>query len=107
MMILILGRVRAAAAPILGALVSLAGSLGILWGLSFMMKVQAGAVGVVTAVGLSLSIGYGLLIACRYQEELASVQREEALDTGEGEIVAGARRCPRPGRRSSLLVLAM
>ena len=33
MMILILGRVRAAAAPILGALVSLAGSLGILWGL--------------------------------------------------------------------------
>ena len=107
MMILILGRVRAAAAPILGALVSLAGSLGILWGLSFMMKVQAGAVGVVTAVGLSLSIGYGLLIACRYQEELASVQREEALDTGEGEIVAGARRRPRPGRRSSLLVPAM
>lgn len=107
MMILILGRVRAAAAPILGALVSLAGSLGILWGLSFMMKVQTGAVGVVTAVGLSLSIGYGLLIACRYQEELASVQREEALDTGEGEIVAGARRRPRPGRRSSLLVPAM
>lgn len=107
MMTLILGRVRAAAAPILGALVSLAGSLGILWGLSFMMKVQAGAVGVVTAVGLSLSIGYGLLIACRYQEELASVQREEALDTGEGEIVAGARRRPRPGRRSSLLVPAM
>ena len=107
MMILILGRVRAAAAPILGALVSLAGSLGILWGLSFMMKVQAGAVGVITAVGLSLSIGYGLLIACRYQEELASVQREEALDTGEGEIVAGARRRPRPGRRSSLLVPAM
>ena len=107
MMILILGRVRAAAAPILGALVSLAGSLGILWGLSFIMKVQVGAVGVVTAVGLSLSIGYGLLIACRYQEELASVQREEALDTGEGEIVAGARRRPRPGRRSSLLVPAM
>ena len=107
MMILILGRVRAAAAPILGALVSLAGSLGILWALSLMMKVQAGAVGVITAVGLSLSIGYGLLIACRYQEELASVQREEALDTGEGEIVAGARRRPRPGRRSSLLVPAM
>ena len=107
MMILILGRVRAAAAPALGALVSLAGSLGILWALSLMMKVQAGTVGVITAVGLSLSIGYGLLIACRYQEELASVQREEALDTGEGEIVAGARRRPRPGRRSSLLVPAM
>ena len=107
MMILILGRVRAAAAPILGALVSLAGSLGILWALSLMMKVQAGAVGVITAVGLSLSIGYGLLIACRYQEELASAQREEALDTGEGEIVAGAHRRPRPGRRSSLLVPAM
>lgn len=107
MMILILGRVRAAAAPALGALVSLAGSLGILWALSLMMKVQAGAVGVITAVGLSLSIGYGLLIACRYQEELASAQREEALDTGEGEIVAGAHRRPRPGRRSSLLVPAM
>lgn len=107
MMILILGRVRAAAAPALGALVSLAGSLGILWALSLMMKVQAGAVGVITAVGLSLSIGYGLLIACRYQEELVSAQREEALDTGEGEIVAGAHRRPRPGRRSSLLVPAM
>ena len=107
MMILILGRVRAAAAPALGALVSLAGSLGILWALSLMMKVQAGTVGVITAVGLSLSIGYGLLIACRYQEELASAQREEALDTGEGEIVAGAHRRPRPGRRSSLLVPAM
>ena len=107
MMILILGRVRAAAAPALGALVSLAGSLGILWALSLMMKVQAGTVGVITAVGLSLSIGYGLLIACRYQEELVSAQREEALDTGEGEIVAGAHRRPRPGRRSSLLVPAM
>ena len=107
MMILILGRVRAAAAPTLGALVSLAGSLGILWALSLMMKVQAGTVGVITAVGLSLSIGYGLLIACRYQEELVSAQREEALDTGEGEIVAGAHRRPRPGRRSSLLVPAM
>ena len=107
MMILILGRVRAAAAPILGALVSLAGSLGILWALSLMMKVQAGAVGIITAVGLSLSIGYGLLIACRYQEELASAQREETLDTGEGEIVAGARRRPRSGRRSPLLVPAM
>ena len=50
MMILILGRVRAAAAPILGALVSLAGSLGILWALSLMVKVQAGAVGIITAV---------------------------------------------------------
>ena len=107
MMILILGRVRAAAAPALGALVSLAGSLGILWALSLMMKVQAGTVGVITAVGLSLSIGYGLLIACRYQEEFVSAQREEALDTGEGEIVAGAHRRPRPGRRSSLLVPAM
>lgn len=107
MMILILGWVRAAAAPALGALVSLAGSLGILWALSLMMKVQAGTVGVITAVGLSLSIGYGLLIACRYQEELVSAQREEALDTGEGEIVAGAHRRPRPGRRSSLLVPAM
>lgn len=107
MMILILGRVRAAAAPILGALVSLAGSLGILWALSLMMKVQAGAVGIITAVGLSLSIGYGLLIACRYQEELASAQREETLDTGEGEIIAGARRRPRSGRRSPLLVPAM
>ena len=107
MMILILGRVRAAVAPILGALVSLAGSLGILWALSLVMKVQAGAVGVITAVGLSLSIGYGLLIARRYQEELVSAQREEVLDTGEGEIVAGAHRRPRSGRRSSLLVPAM
>lgn len=107
MMILILGRVRAAVAPILGALVSLAGSLGILWALSLVMKVQAGAVGVITAVGLSLSIGYGLLIARRYQEELVSAQREEVFDTGEGEIVAGAHRRPRSGRRSSLLVPAM
>lgn len=107
MMILILGRVRAAVAPILGALVSLAGSLGILWALSLVMKVQAGAVGVITAVGLSLSIGYGLLIARQYQEELVSAQREEVLDTGEGEIVAGAHRRPRSGRRSSLLVPAM
>ena len=107
MMILILGRVRAAVAPILGALVSLAGSLGILWALSLVMKVQAGAVGIITAVGLSLSIGYGLLIARRYQEELVSAQREEVLDTGEGEIVAGAHRRPRSGRRSSLLVPAM
>jgi len=69
-MVLVFGGFMAAAMPMAGALVSIAVGLGTVYGLSFVMDMDASVVNVVTILGLGLSIDYGLLIVSRYREEL-------------------------------------
>lgn len=70
-MVLVFGGFLAAATPITGAIASIAGGLGILYGMSHLMDIDQSAVNVVTVLGIGLSIDYGLLIVSRYREELA------------------------------------
>nr|WP_282943883.1 MMPL family transporter [Cellulomonas endometrii] len=70
-MVLVFGGFLAAAMPLVGAVASIAGGLGSLLALSYLMDdLESSVVNVVTVLGLGLSIDYGLLIVSRFREEL-------------------------------------
>ncbi len=69
-MVVVFGGFLAAGIPIFGALASIAGGLGALYGFSFWLELDSAVVNVVTVMALGLSIDYGLLIVSRYREEL-------------------------------------
>lgn len=69
-MVLVFGGFLAAAMPMAGALASIAGGLGSVLALTYVMDVEASVVNVVTVLGLGLSIDYGLLVVSRFREEL-------------------------------------
>ncbi|UNX53252.1 MMPL family transporter [Georgenia sp. TF02-10] len=100
-MVLVFGGFLAAGLPLVGALASIAGGLGVLLGLSYLMDVDSFVINVVTVVGLGLSVDYGLLIVSRYREEVHRLTGETA--TG-GATAAGRR--SRSRRRRNPLVLA-
>lgn len=68
-MLLVFGGFLAAGIPLLGAVVSIVGSLGVLFGITFLTDIDTTVINVITAVGLGLSIDYGLLIVSRFREE--------------------------------------
>lgn len=68
-MLVVFGGFLAAGIPLLGAGVSIAGGLGTLLGFTYLLDIDTTVVNVVTAVGLGLSIDYGLLIVSRFREE--------------------------------------
>ena len=68
-MLVVFGGFLAAGMPLLGAMVSIVGGLGALFGFTYLLDVNTTVVNVVTAVGLGLSIDYGLLIVSRFREE--------------------------------------
>ncbi|MBO0900387.1 MMPL family transporter [Cellulomonas sp. zg-ZUI22] len=80
-MVVVFGGFLAASMPMAGALASIAGGLGALLALTYVMDVDASVVNVVTVLGLGLSIDYGLLIVSRFREEL---QRTVGTDDGAG-----------------------
>lgn len=82
--LLVFGGFLAAGIPLVGALAAIAGGLGILFGFTQVTEIDTTVVNVVTAVGLGLSIDYGLLIVSRF--------REERRATGALEADAAARR---------------
>ncbi|QGH69350.1 MMPL family transporter [Pseudactinotalea sp. HY158] len=69
-MVIVFGGFLAAGMPLLGALASIAGGLGALWGFSYVLELDSVVVNVVTVLGLGLSIDYGLLFVSRYRQEL-------------------------------------
>lgn len=69
-MVVVFGGFLAAGIPIFGALASIAGGLGALYGFSFWLELDSAVVNVVTVMALGLSIDYGLLIVSRYREEI-------------------------------------
>jgi RND superfamily putative drug exporter len=62
----------AAAMPVLAAIVSVFGAMGVLLVFSKFTVLDSDAVTVVTLLGLGLSVDYGLLLVARYREELAA-----------------------------------
>ena len=68
-MLVVFGGFLAAGMPLVGAVVSILGGLGALFGFTYLLDVNTTVVNVVTAVGLGLSIDYGLLIVSRFREE--------------------------------------
>ena len=69
-MVLVFGGFLSAAMPMAGALASIGGGLGAVYGLSHVLDLDSSVVNVVTLLGLGLSIDYGLLIVSRFREEL-------------------------------------
>ena len=85
-MIMVFGGFLAASMPMVGAISSIAGGLGALLGLSYVIDLDSSVVNVVTILGLGLSIDYGLLIVSRFREEL------HQLTDGDGGRAARRRR---------------
>jgi RND superfamily putative drug exporter len=92
-MVLVFGGFLAAAMPLAGAIASIAGGLGALVGLSYLMDdLESSVVNVVTVLGLGLSIDYGLLIVSRFREELGRALgdddgRANRRRRGDGAVV--------------------
>lgn len=68
-MLVVFGGFLAAGVPLLGAGAAIGGGLGLLFGFTFATDIDTTVVNVVTAVGLGLSIDYGLLMVSRFREE--------------------------------------
>lgn len=92
-MVLVFGGFLAAGMPLAGAIASIAGGLGSLVGLSYLMDdLESSVVNVVTVLGLGLSIDYGLLIVSRFREELGKTLgddegRSARRRRGDGAVV--------------------
>lgn len=68
-MLVVFGGFIAAGIPLIGAVAAIIGAFGALFGLSHLMDIDTTVVNVITAVGLGLSIDYGLLMVSRFREE--------------------------------------
>jgi uncharacterized membrane protein YdfJ with MMPL/SSD domain len=68
-MLIVFGGFIAAGLPLLGAIASILGAFGALFVTTFATDVDATVINVITAVGLGLSIDYGLLLVSRFREE--------------------------------------
>lgn len=75
-MLLVFGGFVAAGVPLLGAIAAIVGALGALFAFSHVMDIDTTVVNVITAVGLGLSIDYGLLMVSRFREEYRTALAE-------------------------------
>jgi uncharacterized membrane protein YdfJ with MMPL/SSD domain len=96
-MLVVFGGFLAAGMPLLGAIVSIVGGLGALFGFTFLIDVNTTVVNVVTAVGLGLSIDYGLLIVSRFREEYRTIA-DGGSRTREHRLAAIVRTAESAGR---------
>ena len=101
-MVVVFGGFLLAGMPLLGALASIAGSLGVLYALSFITDLQSFVVNITSVIGLGLSIDYGLLLTSRYREELARGLDDEIESSADGRL-----RRRRTGRRDPLIAECM
>ena len=99
-MTLVLDGPLAAVAPLLGGLAQVAGSLGALYALDLVNGLSPFVVATASALGLALSLGYGLIVTRRYREELAREGEEDSA-------APGPRRRRRTGRRDPLVADCM
>jgi RND superfamily putative drug exporter len=68
-MLVVFGGFIAAGLPLLGAIASILGAFGAVFATTFATDIDATVINVITAVGLGLSIDYGLLLVSRFREE--------------------------------------
>jgi uncharacterized membrane protein YdfJ with MMPL/SSD domain len=86
-MLVVFGGFIAAGLPLLGALASILGAFGALFATTFATDVDATVINVITAVGLGLSIDYGLLLVSRFREEYRSRGGGAGLDPAGRRLV--------------------
>lgn len=101
-MVVVFGGFLIAGMPLLGALASIVGSLGVLYALSLITDLQSFVVNIASIIGLGLSIDYGLLLTSRYREELDRGLDDEIESTADGRL-----RRRRTGRRDPLIAQCM
>jgi len=68
-MLVIFGGFLAAGIPLVGAIASIIGALGMLYAFTYVMDIGITVMNVITVIGLGLSIDYGLLMVSRFREE--------------------------------------
>ena len=69
-MVFVFGGFLTAGMPMGGALASIGVGLAVLLGLTYVMNIDASTLNVITALGIGLSIDYGLLVVSRFREEI-------------------------------------
>jgi uncharacterized membrane protein YdfJ with MMPL/SSD domain len=74
-MLFVFGGFLAAGLPLVGAGAAIVGALGALFGFTYAMDIANTVINVVTAVGLGLSIDYGLLMVSRFREVHRAAER--------------------------------
>ena len=79
-MLVVFGGFIAAGLPLLGALASILGAFGAVFATTFATDIDATVINVITAVGLGLSIDYGLLLVSRFREEFRRAGGGDGLD---------------------------
>jgi uncharacterized membrane protein YdfJ with MMPL/SSD domain len=71
-MLVVFGGFIAAGLPLVGAIGSILGAFGAVFATTFATDIDATVINVITAVGLGLSVDYGLLLVSRFREEYRS-----------------------------------
>jgi RND superfamily putative drug exporter len=79
-MLIIFGGFLAAGIPLVGAVASIVGALGALYGFSYLMDIETTVMNVITVIGLGLSIDYSLLIVSRFREEFRAMVEQPPPD---------------------------
>ena len=98
-MLVVFGGFLAAGVPLIGAIAAIIGSLGALFGFSHLIDIDTSVINVITAIGLGLSIDYGLLMVSRFREEYhAAVMKSEAHSIPALRLAAIARTANTAGR---------
>lgn len=87
-MLIVFGGALAAGMPLVGAISAVVTGMGILWISTWVTGIDAFILNVVSIIGLSLSIDYGLLLVSRFREEgntlLAEIEGKRAAQTAIG-----------------------
>ncbi|MGN6125952.1 MAG: MMPL family transporter [Humibacter sp.] len=97
-MLVVFGGFIAAGLPLIGAGASIVTSLGLLLAFTYVTDIANTVINVITAVGLGLSIDYGLLVVSRFREEY----RAAAVRAGSDRNSAtSAQLRQRDGRKSA------
>jgi uncharacterized membrane protein YdfJ with MMPL/SSD domain len=96
-MLVVFGGFLAAGIPLVGAGAAIGGGLGLLFGVTQVTDIDSTVINVVTAVGLGLSIDYGLLMVSRFREEYRPRVAAEGASRG-ARLAAISRTAGTAGR---------
>lgn len=102
-MLIVFAGFIAAGIPLIGAGAAIAGGLGVLFAVTYATDINTTVINVVTAVGLGLSIDYGLLMVSRFREEFhADGEIPADRETLRARIVAAVGRTIDSAGRTAL-----
>ena len=99
LMLIVFGGALAAGLPLVGAVSAISAGMGVLWVSTWVTTIDAFILNVVSIIGLSLSIDYGLLVVSRFREEgagrLSNASSSQELAGARAETATRMRTAPR------------